>query len=242
MLTPPRNAPQKTARPGFVPAPAAHKTIRVILADDHPVVRRGISACLSRTESISVVAEARDGHEALHLTRDLNPDVLVLDISMPRLNGLAVTEAVLKERPRVKVLILSAHQTAEIVLRILRAGASGYALKEGPSEDIIEAIERVHSGQLYFSPQVAHVALNQFVRRSSCSASASELSNREREILTHIAEGLSNKEIADRLSIGTRTVETHRERLMRKLEIRSVAGLTKFAIVNGFIPVPELAI
>ena len=224
------------------PPPAAGSTrIRVLVADDHPVVRKGLGLCLSGRPEIELVGEARDGREALDMARQLAPEVVLMDLNMPRLSGLAATETLQKELPRIKVLMLSTHGTAECVLRVLRSGARGYVLKEAPAEEIIQAIERVQAGDVYFSPRVAHVAMNHFVRRSS-GPEAHELSNRERDILTGIAEGLSNKEIACRLDIGTRTVETHRERLMRKLDIHSVAGLTKFAILNGMIPFPEMVL
>ncbi|HPC62110.1 MAG TPA: response regulator transcription factor [Verrucomicrobiota bacterium] len=244
---------QASARAACAGKPASHHgaakspcaspgaRIRVLVADDHPVVRKGLALCLSSQPEFELVGEARDGKEALDLARQLAPDVVLMDLNMPRLSGLAATESLQKELPRTKVLLLSTHNTAECVLRVLRSGARGYVLKEAPAEEIVQAIQRVQGGEVYFSPRVAHVAMNHFVRRSS-GTGAPELSNRERDILTGIAEGLSNKEIACRLDIGTRTVETHRERLMRKLNIHSVAGLTKFAILNGMIPFPEMVL
>lgn len=223
------------------PPGAGSPRIRVLVADDHPVVRKGLGLCLASQPEIELVGEARDGREALDLSRQLTPDVVLMDLNMPRLSGLAATETLQKELPRIKVLMLSSHNTSECVLRVLRSGARGYVLKEAPAEEIVQAIQRVHAGEVFFSPQVTHVAMNHFVRRSS-GGDTPELSNRERDILTGIAEGLSNKEIACRLDIGTRTVETHRERLMRKLNIHSVAGLTKFAILNGMIPFPGMVL
>src|SRR6266404_9868755 len=139
--------------------------------------------------------------------------------------------------PQIKVLILSMHSNTEYVLRILQSGARGYVLKEAAPEELVRAIETVESGEAFFSPDVARVALNQFVRGSNEGPAPSLLTNREREVLIQIAEGLSNKEIASRLGVGVRTVETHRERIMRKLNIHSVAGLTKFAIAKGMISI-----
>jgi two-component system nitrate/nitrite response regulator NarL len=209
--------------------------IKLLLVDDHPVVRRGIGACLAREEHLAIVGEAADGVEALRKARELLPDIILMDIDMPQMNGLAVTEALRKELPQIKVLILSMHSNTEYVLRILQSGARGYVLKEAAPDDLVRAIETVQSGEAFFSPDVARVALSQFVRGSGEGPAPSLLTNREREVLIQIAEGLSNKEIASRLGVGVRTVETHRERIMRKLNIHSVAGLTKFAISKGFV-------
>jgi DNA-binding NarL/FixJ family response regulator len=216
-----------------------NERIRVLLADDHPVVRRGISSCLERCKGIEVVGEAADGPEALRKTRELAPHVLLTDIDMPHMTGLALTENVRKELPQIRILIISAHTQTEFVLRCLQAGAHGYLLKQATAEEFAQAIETVHEGKPFFSPEVARAALNHLVRGDSRGPDPSDLTNREREVLTHIAEGLCNKEIACRLNIGTRTVETHRERLMRKLEIHSIAGLTKFAVAKGLITLPE---
>src|SRR5258708_4758840 len=209
--------------------------IKLLLVDDHPVVRRGISSCLAREEHLTIVGEASDGVEALRKARELLPDIILMDIDMPQMNGLAVTEALRKELPQIKVLILSMHSNTQYVFRILQSGARGYVLKEAGPEELVRAIETVQSGEAFFSPDVARVALSQFVHGRADGPAPSLLTNREREVLIQIAEGLSNKEIASCLDVGVRTVETHRERIMRKLNIHSVAGLTKFAITKGFI-------
>jgi DNA-binding NarL/FixJ family response regulator len=211
------------------------RSIRVLIVDDHPVVRKGISACLAQQQHVEVVGEAADGKEALRKIRELAPDIVLLDIKMPHMDGLALTEMLRKEAPKVKVLILSMHSNTDYVLRILQAGASGYVLKGAPPEELVRAIETVNAGQVFFSPQVASAALNQFVRGENDPSGTSRLTAREREVLIHIADGYSNKEIAHRLGIGVRTIETHRERIMRKLNIHSVAGLTKFAIARGLV-------
>jgi two-component system, NarL family, nitrate/nitrite response regulator NarL len=210
------------------------KRIKLLLVDDHPVVRRGISACLARHEQLQVVGEAANGEEGIRKVRELSPDIVLMDIDMPEMNGLAVTEVLRKENPKIKVLILSMHSNSEYVIRIIQSGASGYVLKEAPTEELVRAIEAVNAGEAFFSPEVARVALNKYVKGTGENAAA-QLTNREREVLIQIAEGLSNKEIANKLGVGVRTVETHRERIMRKLNIHSVAGLTKFAISQGLV-------
>jgi DNA-binding NarL/FixJ family response regulator len=249
-LTPPANALRTNVHfPGFshekngvsrnaeisrTPA-KANGAIKVLLADDHPVVRRGIAACLSRFPNLEIVAEAADGQDALRKIAQFSPDIVLMDIDMPQLSGLAVTERLRKEFPNVKVVVLSVHDQTDFIMRILQSGARGYVLKDAPTEELVQAIETVHSGESFFSPEVARMALSQFVRGTADSDSALQLTPREREVLTQIAEGLSNKEVANVLGVGVRTVETHRERIMRKLNIHSVAGLTRFAISKGFV-------
>ncbi len=214
---------------------AAKQKIKVLVADDHPVVRKGLQMCLAREERLKLVGEAADGDEALRMARELTPDVVLMDITMPRMNGLAVTEALRKDLPKIKVLVLSVHSTKEYVFRIIQAGAHGYVSKEAPPEELLRAIESVYKGEPFFSPEIARAALNQLVSSGGKKEPFAQLTGREREVLALIAEGKSNKEIANQLGIGVRTIETHRERIMRRLDIHSVAGLTKFAIANGIV-------
>ena len=213
----------------------AAEKIKVLIVDDHPVVRKGLLSCLSTKEHIKVVGEAIDGNDAIRKVKELSPDIVLMDVQMPQMDGLAVTEALRKQAPQVKVLILSMQSNRESVLRIIKAGARGYVLKDAPTEELVRAIETVKSGEAFFSQPVAQIALNQYVSDTDENKPIAKLSEREREVLGLIAEGKSNKEIAMHLGIGVRTIETHRERIMRKLDIHSVAGLTKFAIANGIV-------
>jgi DNA-binding NarL/FixJ family response regulator len=213
--------------------------IKILLVDDHPVVRKGISACLARHPHLVIVGEAVDGLEAVAKAKALLPDIVLLDIDMPNMNGLDATEVLRRELPQVKVLILSMHQRTEYLLRILQSGARGYVLKAASSEELLKAIETVNAGEAFFSPEIAHLALNQFVQGNGEGPNLEKLTHREREVLILVAEGLSNKEIASHLGVGVRTVETHRERIMRKLAVHSVAGLTRLAIAKGLVTLQE---
>lgn len=207
--------------------------IKVLLVDDHPVVRRGIAACLTRNEQIELVGEAANGREALEKAHELSPDVVITDVEMPIMNGADLAMALSKELPGTRVLVLSVYHAPGHVLRMVQAGATGYMFKESPPEELIRGIIQVARGEPFFSENVAQIALNQVVRGQINGVQA--LTGREREVLIRIAEGLSNKEIAGVLNLGVRTVETHRERAMRKLDIHSVAGLTKYALQQGWV-------
>ena len=174
-----------------------------------------------------------DGREALEKARALKPDVIVTDVEMPNMNGADLTQTIAKELPATRVLVLSVFHAPGHVLRMVQSGAAGYMFKESPPEELIRGIETVAKGEPFFSENVAQTALNQVVRGQI--GGAQPLTVREREVLIRIAEGLSNKQIAGALSLGVRTIETHRERAMRKLGIHSVAGLTKYALSQGWV-------
>lgn len=211
------------------------KRIRLLLADDHPVVRKGIRSCLESLEHIEVVGEAVDGLDAVKKVKELSPDIVLMDIDMPNMNGLDATRAIREECPGTKVVILSIHTNKHYVLQIIQSGAQGYVLKDADPAELAKAIESVDSGQPFFSPDINQIVLNQYLAEAGAdeNSQSNALTNRERQVLAMIAEGQSNKEMANKLGVGVRTVETHRERVMNKLNIHSVAGLTKYAIANG---------
>ena len=212
--------------------------IRVLVADDHAVVREGIRHVLSEGHGFDVVGEAASAAEAVKLAGEFDPDVVLLDVSMPGGTGLEVIGAVRRAASQARVLILSVHDEAEYVLQAVRAGAHGYLRKDSSPNDVRDAVRAVDRGDTYFTPAMA-VRLSDAVRGESARLSRVSklalLTGREREVLTGIANGETNKEIAARYGISPRTVETHRESLMRKLEIHNVAGLTRFAVEEGLI-------
>jgi DNA-binding NarL/FixJ family response regulator len=212
------------------------KAIRVLVADDHMIVRTGIRHVLESEPGFEVVGEAANGTEALSLTAKLRPDVVVLDISMPDVSGLELAARLRSTGSGARVLILSMHNNAEYVLESVRAGAHGYLLKDTAATELRTAIRAVCQGESYFSPPVAS-RLSAAVRgeHDLHPTGLEQLTGREREVLLGIAHGRTNKEIATELGISHRTVETHRESLMRKLQIRTVAELTRFALGAGIL-------
>ena len=210
--------------------------LRVVIADDHMVVRQGIRGVLEEVEGLEVVAEAGDGDEAIALVLEHNPDVVVLDVNMPGKTGLEVARLLRDEAPAVRVLILSMHDDPEYVLQAVRAGADGYVLKDVAPAELREAVTAVRDGREYFTAQVTQqlsVGLRREIEEEQIRTRLGSLTNRETEVLLRIAEGMTNREIGDRLDISPRTVETHRERVMGKLRIRTVAGLTRFVVEHG---------
>lgn len=215
--------------------------IRVMIADDHAVVRQGIRIVLEEVEGLQVVGEAGDGDEALAMGRELSPDVILLDVTMPGRTGLEVTRELREQGVEAAILILSMHDDPEYVLQAVRAGADGYVLKDVAPAELRKAIQTVHDGREYFAERVTHqlsVGLRAELEREQRKSRLESLTARETEVLLLVADGLTNREIADRLDISPRTVETHRERLMTKLRIRTVAGLTRFVVEEG-LEAPE---
>jgi len=212
------------------------KTIRILLADDHTLVRAGIRALVERLPDVEVIAEAKDGREALQLIADHQPDLVLMDIAMPALNGLETTARISKDFPNVRVIILSMHVNEEYVHEALRAGAAGYLLKRAATAELGEAIKAVARGETYICPLVSkHVTRNSTGRLSADRSLIGRLTPRQREILQSIAERHSTKDIAGILNISVKTVETHRAQLMGRLGIHDVPGLVRFAIRAGLV-------
>lgn len=216
--------------------------LRVVIADDHGVVRQGIRGVLEAIEGLEVAGEAADGDEALRMVRELEPDVVILDVNMPGRTGLEVATELREDAHPARVLILSMHDDPEYVLQAVRSGADGYVLKDAAPAELREAVQAVHEGREYFTARVTQqlsVGLRQEIEEEQLRTRLESLTNRETEVLLHVAEGLTNREIGEKLEISPRTVETHRERLMDKLRIRTVAGLTRFVVENELDRVEE---
>ncbi len=210
--------------------------IRVVIADDHAVVRQGIRGVLEEIEGLEVVGEAADGDQALAMTEANHPDLVVLDVTMPGKTGLEVARALRDAGSGVRVLLLSMHDEPEYVLEAVRAGADGYVLKDVTPAELRTAIIAIHEGREYFSARVTHqlgVGLREEIEREQRRSRIDSLTPREVEVLVLVAQGQTNRGIAEQLGISPRTVETHRERVMAKLRIRSVAGLTRFVVEQG---------
>lgn len=204
------------------------KRIRIILVDDHPVVRQGLRKILSTFEQIAVEGEAGSGREAIELARELRPDVVVMDISMPQMSGIEATSILRRDLPEIKVLALSMHEDPSYVKQALRAGARGYMLKDSPPKDLVDAIANVNAGTVPMSPQAAN-------NLTTTAEDRKQLTPREIQVLCLIARGLTNKEIGNELGLGVRTIETHRENLIHKTGLPTVPELTRYAVLNGYI-------
>lgn len=207
--------------------------IRLLIADDHPLVTDGIQSCLLDYTHIEVVGVARNGREALKIAEHAKPDIVLMDINMPDLNGLNATELFQEKFPDIKLLILSMHDNREYITTALMSGAKGYVLKDVPTSEIITAIEAIYVGGTYFSAGVSDLLLS----HDDESDRTETLTSREQTILLALASGKSNKEVARDFEISVRTVETHRKNIKRKLRISSTAGLTRYAISNGLLQI-----
>jgi two-component system, NarL family, response regulator NreC len=216
------------------------KKIRILLVDDHKILRDGIRSLLKEHSDLEVVGEAADGRTALNLAKELSPDVVVMDISMPDINGIDSTRKILADCPQTKVMALSMHCDRHFVSEIFRAGASGYLLKDCAFEELAHAIRIVNDSKTYINPQIASLVVESLVSdspRSHSKHAFSLLTDREREVLQLIAEGKSTKQIASHLNISTKTIESHRRQVMGKLNIRNIADLTKYALREGLISI-----
>jgi DNA-binding NarL/FixJ family response regulator len=209
---------------------------RIVLADDHRIVREGLRMLLDNRNDIKVVGEACDGEEVLQVVGQEHPDVVVMDLSMPKLSGIDATRRITESGSRAKILVLSMHESPGYVEEVLRAGASGYLLKDSASEELVQAIDAIRAGDSYLSPAITQQVVDALAHPADRPTSAvSVLSERERQVLTLIAEGLSSKEIARDLGVSLKTIESHRANLMDKLEIHKVSGLVRFAIRVGLV-------
>jgi two-component system response regulator NreC len=208
---------------------------RIILADDHGIMREGLRALLEKQPGIEVIAEAENGRTTVELSRELKPDVVIIDISMPDLNGIEATRQIIAESPGVKVIALSMHSDRKFVREMLSAGASGYMLKDSAFEELDKAISTVNDNQTYLSPGIADTVVKDYLGKivTDNSAASIALTNREREVLQLFAEGKTTKQIASLLCVSIKTIETHRKQIMDKLGLNSIAELTKYAIREG---------
>jgi RNA polymerase sigma factor (sigma-70 family) len=213
--------------------------IKVFVADDHGVVRDGLRAILEAQGDIAVIGEAADGRETVRQVAQLRPDVVLMDIAMPALNGIEATEQLRANCPSTQVVILSVHATKEHIFRALQAGATGYLLKEVAGQEVVEAVRAVHAGRRYLGQQIAESVIDDYVRQRQATEAPSpleRLSPREREVMQLVVEGKSSAEIAEILCLSSKTVETYRSRLMQKLGVHDLPSLVKFAIQHGLTP------
>ncbi len=216
------------------------KPTRIVIAEDHNLVRQGIGALINAITDFAIVGEAANGRDAVKLIRSLQPDVVLMDITMPELNGLDATALICREHPNIKVIIISMHATEAYVVEALRAGATGYLLKDAESGELERAIRTVSRGERYLTAAVSQNMIVRFLRSDHQTAAdrgtgTEALTTRQREVLQLIAEGRSTREIAERLNLSVKTIESHRSQLMQRLEIFDVAGLTRYALRIGLI-------
>ena len=210
--------------------------LRILVVDDHAVVRRGVRSLLESHEGWEVCGEATTGRDAVEQSRRLRPDVVVMDLSLPELNGLDATRHILKDAPETEVLVLTMHQSEELARDVLQAGARGYVLKSDADENLIAAVENLRQHKPFLTPTVTEFVLDGYIREGADQdASPGAVTAREREIIQLIAEGKSNKKAASALSISVKTVEAHRANIMRKLHLRSVSDLVRYAIRNKIV-------
>jgi DNA-binding NarL/FixJ family response regulator len=211
---------------------------KIILADDHKIMREGLRTLLEKQPDVEIIAEAGNGRNTVKLAKELTPDIIVMDTVMPDLNGIEATRQIIAANPNIKIIALSMYSDKQFVVEMLKAGASGYMIKDCAFEELIYAINSVINDQIYLSPKITTLVLKEYIRGpvKEKDSPFSILSNREREVLQLIAEGKSTKEIAFKLNVSIKTIETHRQQIMHKLEIHSIAELTKYAIREGLTP------
>jgi DNA-binding NarL/FixJ family response regulator len=219
--------------------------LRILIADDHEVARRGIRSLLESHPGWEVCAEAKDGRDAVELATSLKPDLVLLDIGMPNLNGLEAARQILATSPNAAILILTMHDSDNVIREVLRAGARGFLLKSDAGRDLVAAVEALESQKTFFTPRVSQMVLDGFLNREKKRSEIKDVANpsgdlltaREREVIQLLAEGRTSKEVAVTLNLSVKTAETHRTNLMRKLDLHSVADLTRYAVRNGIVHV-----
>jgi two-component system response regulator NreC len=213
-------------------------TTRVLIADDHPLIRSGLRALLGREPEFEVVGEAADGYQALELVEQLRPDVVMLDVSMPRLNGIDVAQKISEKTPSTRIIIVSIHSDEGYVLRALKAGAKGYLLKASPEGDILNAVRAVAAGQAYLSPEISRLLVEEYVREMrfrGVEDSYDLLSIREKEIMQLLASGATNRQVAEMIHVSVATVETHRTNVFQKIGVHSLPELILYAVRKGLL-------
>jgi DNA-binding NarL/FixJ family response regulator len=210
-------------------------SIGILLVDDHAIIRQGLRSLLEKQPDLEVVAEAEDGRKAIELVRELLPDIVIMDVTMPSLNGIEATRQICSAFPEVRVIALSIHSNRRFIGDMLQAGAAGYILKDSLFEELIRAIKAVTAGGRYLSPKITGVVVDDYIKHLSTSADSplASLTSREREVLQLVAEGRSTKQVALELHVSTKTIEANRRQIMEKLDLHSVAELTKYAIREG---------
>lgn len=214
--------------------------ITILIADDHALIRTGIATLLQSNPEFVVVGEATDGSEAVEMVGRIHPDVALIDLAMPKMNGIEATRQIRERYPETKVLVLTMHENDEYIYQILKSGAGGYVLKDSSREELCNAIRAVAKGEKFFSSRVSEIMVESFVKRRESlpdehSSAEIPLTKREKEILSLVAEGLTNQQIADKLFISPRTVDTHRTNIMQKLDLHDVASLVRYAIKHGLV-------
>ncbi|MHB1361040.1 MAG: response regulator [Thermoleophilia bacterium] len=215
--------------------------IRILLADDHAILRAGLVRLLGEEKDIEVVGEAENGREAVQKVQELHPDIVLMDIGMPVMNGMEATKQIKKRDQDVKILVLTMHDNEEYLFQVLQAGAAGYVLKKAADSDLVNAIHVVNRGDCFLYPSAAKMVVEDYLEKlrhgQEPTSSYDTLTDREREILTHVAEGYTNREIAESLFISVKTVETHKANIMEKLNLHKRAELVKYAIKKGMLQV-----
>ena len=219
--------------------------LRILLADDHEIVRRGLVALFDTKAGWEVCGEASDGRQTVEKAQELRPDVVVLDIGMPSLNGLETTRLLKKMLPQTKVLILTLHESEQLIREVLDAGAMGFLLKSDAARDLVTAVDSLRQNRAYFTTRVASMVLSGYLNKNGAHTSAAEperLTSRERQVVQLLAEGKSSKEVAVSLNLSVKTAETHRSNIMRKLGLHSVSEVVLYAVRNNIVQVPQLSL